>query len=217
MVGDDEMSIVLRRHIPVIIVTIIGIFLFFTYPIDNPVVIGTAGILGNWAMILASFALGIGAINMIVIHGRRVSEMRKGLWEPSLALLITMAAVLLLGLATSVKSDEYTLVYDTLVGAGRLTLVSLRGFFMFSAFYRAYRARALDGTVMLIVSILLMMYNVPIAELFFPQLNVFTQWLLDVLFVGGERGLRIIGGIGMIIITFRILTTADRSWMGREE
>lgn len=211
------MSIVLRRHIPVIIVSIIGLFLFFTYPFDNPAVIETAGVVGNWAMILASFALGIGAINMIVIHGRRVSEMRKGLWEPSVALLVTMAAVLLLGLATSVKSDEYTMVYDLLVGAGRLTLVSLRGFFMFSAFYRAYRARALDGSVMMISSMILMMYNVPIAELLFPQLNVFTQWLLDVLFVGGERGLRIIGGIGMIVITFRILTAADRSWMGREE
>jgi len=217
MVGDDEMSIVLRRHIPVIIVTIIGLFLFFTYPLDNPAVIETSGVLGNWAMILASFALGVGAINMIVIHGRRISEMRKGLWEPSLALLVTMAAVLLLGLATSVNSDEYKMIYDVLVGAGRLTLVSLRGFFMFSAFYRAYRARALDGSVMLLASGILMMYNVPIAELLFPQLNVFTQWLLDVIFVGGERGIRIIGGIGMIIITFRILTTADRSWMGREE
>ena len=76
MVGDDEMSIVLRRHIPVIIVTILGFFLFFTYPLDNPAVIETSGVIGNWAMILASFALGVGAINMIVIHGRRVSEMR---------------------------------------------------------------------------------------------------------------------------------------------
>ncbi len=211
------MSVVTRKYIPLIIVAILGFFMVFSYPVDIPVITETSSILGKWVIILASFALGLGAINMFLIHGRRVSRMEKGRWLPSLSLLGSLVFVIILGFATGVKSDQYTFMYDILVGAGRLTFVSLRGFFMFSAFYRAFRARTWEGSAMLAGTLLVLMYQVPIAELFFPQLNFFTKWLLDVPFVGGNRAIAVIGGIAMVIMAFRLISGIDRTWMGRGE
>ena len=208
------MSVVVRKYIPLAIVAVLGFFMIFSYPLDNAVTTAASSSLGKWVIILSSFALGLGAINMFLIHGKRVTTRETGRWQYSLSLLGSLVIVALLGFTTGVDSDTYAFLYDILIGAGRLTFVSLRGFFVFSAFYRAFRARTWEGGVMLAGTILVMMYQVPIAELFFPQLNVFTKWLLDVPFVAGNRAIAVIGGIAMVIMAFRIITGIDKSWMG---
>ncbi len=211
------MSVLVRKYIPLLITAVLGFFMIFSYPIDNKMLSDTASLLGKWIQIMASFALGLGTINMVLIHGRNISRVEKGRWLPSLCLLATLILVSALGFVTSVKSDQYTFLYDILVGAGSLTLTSLRGFFMFSAFSRALRARTWEGGVMLIGCVLVMAYQVPIAELVFPPMNTFTQWVLDVPFVGGNRAIAVIGGIAMIIMAFRLISGMDRTWMGRTE
>jgi len=211
------MSIVLRRYMPLVITAILGFFMILSYPIDNPAITGISADLGKWVMILASFGLGIGAINMFLVHGHAIARMEKGRWIPSIALLGSLILTTVLGLTTGIESDQYTSLYDLLVGAGRLTFTSLRGFFMFSAFYRAFRARTWEGGIMLGGTLLVMMYQVPIAELFYPPLNVFTKWLLDVPFAGGNRAITIVGGIAMIIMAIRMISGIDKTWMGRGE
>jgi len=214
------MSVIVRKYIPLLIVGVLGMFMIFSYPIDSKGLSNTASLFGVWTQILASFALGLGAINMILIHGKRMSKIgNKSIdeWVPSFCLLATLVGTTAIGIITGIDSSGYRLLYDILIGAGNLTLTSLRGFFMFTAFYRAFRGRTLEGIVMLLGCLLIMTYQVPIAELVFPQLNILTQWVLDVPFVGGNRSIAVIGVIAMVIMAFRLISGIDRTWMGASE
>ncbi len=214
------MSVIVRKYIPLLIVGVLGSFMIFSYPFDSVLLTNTASVFGIWVQLLASFSLGLGAINLFIIHGKRVSSISKTKpvkWLPSLCLLVTLVITMALGLVSGVDSSIYRQLYDLLIGAGRLTLVSLRGFFMFSAFYRAFRGRTVEGIAMLLGSLLIMTYQVPIAELVFPPLNLVTEWMLNVPFVGGNRAIAVIGGIAMVIMAFRLISGIDKTWMGASD
>lgn len=211
------MSLVIRKYVPLAVTAILGFFMILSFPIDNKQIAGVSTMFGTWVMLLASFALGLGAINIIVIHGKNTAKREKGQWLFSVALLATFAFVALLGFAYDVKSKSYTYVYDILIGAGTLSLSSLRGFFTFSAFYRSFRTRTIEAGVLMIGCILVLMYAEPIAELVLPQLNVFTKWMLDVPYVGGTRAIAVIGGIALFLMSLRVIMGIDKTWMGKEE
>jgi hypothetical protein len=202
--------------IPLLIVGVLGFFLLLSFPFNIPPVTKVATDISQWAVIITSFALGLGVINMLFVHARKVQK-RDKLWPYSSLLIISLLGVAALGLITGVSSTIYTYTYNVMVQAGMLTLISLRGFFMFTAFYRAYRVRSIDGTVMLIGSILVMTYQVPIQELISPLLPDLTIWLLNVPSVGGYRAIAMIAGVGLIIMALRQLSGLDRSWLGAEQ
>ena len=211
------MSVVVRKYIPLVICGVLGFLMIFSFPLNVKILTDTSTELGNWVMILASFALGIGAINLFIVHGRPIIRREKGKWFYSAALLLSLIFVTLLGLVVSVTGSQYSFLYDVIIGAGLLTLTSLRGFFMFSAFGKAYKVRNLEGIIMLLATVFVMMYQVPIFDLFYSPLSDFTKWLLDNPFVGVTRGFSIIAGIAMTIMAFKMLSSIDKSWMGRED
>jgi len=211
------MSVVLRKYIPLVIVGVLGFFTIFSFPLDIKVFTDTSTQLGSWVMLLASFALGIGVINLFIVHGHPIMKKDKEKWPYSAALLLSLIIVFLIGIVDSVTGPSYKFLYDVIIGAGLLTLTALRGFFMFSAFTRAYKARNLEGGVMLLATLFVMMYQVPIFDSFLPQMSEFTKWMLDVPFVGVTRGFAMIAGIAMTIMAFKMLSGMDKSWMGREE
>ena len=67
---------------------------------------------------------------------------------------------------------------------------------------------------MMIATLLALMISVPIAETFFPGLNVVTMFLQDTLQVGGMRAIYIIAGIALFMVTLRMIAGIDRNWMG---
>jgi len=188
---------------------------FFYHPLTRAI----ATELQTWALILAGFTLGLGAINIFVIHGTRVIKRERGKWMPS-GLLVTVLLVMFisgisdLNLANPVFEFMYEHVYLALYSA----TYAFTGFYIVAAVFRAYRVRTFEASILLISGVLVILKNAPIGEAIIgTSLVPITDWMLAVPNTGGSMGLAITGAIGVIILSLRTLLGLERGFLGGAE
>lgn len=168
--------------------------------------------LRTWAVIISVMALGLGAINLLGNHASTVQKRTEGKWKYSVAMLASFVLVFgagVIGLSTAGKAESniaynwvFTYVYNNL----STTIYAITGFYIISAAYRAFRAKTLDATVLLISGCILMLTNAPIGETIYSGIPVFGQWLLNIGQVPAQRTFLITAGFGLLTYGFRTLT-----------
>jgi hypothetical protein len=84
------MAELVRRDLPLVLFIVVVIWMFFEFFIQIPYGGTITGYLGAWLSIVATFALLLGALNMIRLHGKNFIQMRKGEWYHSALILSTM-------------------------------------------------------------------------------------------------------------------------------
>ena len=105
-------------------------------------------------------------------------------------------------------------------------MFSLLAFFIASAAYRAFRARTLDATLLLLAGIVLMIANAPFGNIlwdttlgrlsFLPEgfPTILGDWILIVPGMAAKRAILIGLALGAIAQSLRILLGLDRAWLG---
>jgi Kef-type K+ transport system membrane component KefB len=63
-----------KRDIPLVITFIIGVIAVMDYYTTFTSVKDVFTIIKNWGVVLQAFALGLGAVNLFRVHGRRISK-----------------------------------------------------------------------------------------------------------------------------------------------
>ena len=104
-------------------------------------------------------------------------------------------------------------------------MFSLLAFFIASAAYRAFRARTLEATLLLIAGILVMFGNVPISNViwgrltsWFPDLpSAVKDWILENPNLASRRAIYLGIGLGSISQGLRIILGIERSHFGGGE
>lgn len=124
-------------------------------------------IVGNIANVMTAILLGLGIYSLLRIHVRRFLKQQKD-WPFSLALMLSMVAMLFFGLYDwSVRKDptlgaeledpaKWTwiqygkdLLFDGLLQQMDSVMFSMIAFFILSAAYRAFRIRSVESTILL--------------------------------------------------------------------
>jgi len=107
--------------------------------------------------------------------------------------------------------------YDYIFVPMQATMFSMLAFYIASAAYRAFRARTIEATVLLITGIILMIGRVPIGEWMWSKLPNITEWILANPSMAAQRGIMIGIGLGMIATSLRIIFGIERTYMGGGE
>jgi hypothetical protein len=107
--------------------------------------------------------------------------------------------------------------YDNIFVPMQATMFSMLAFYIASAAYRAFRARTIEATVLLITGIILMIGRVPIGEWLWPKFPNITEWILTNPSMAAQRGIMIGIGLGMIATSLRIIFGIERTYMGGGE
>lgn len=195
------------------IVTVLMLLEYFFFANAQP----WAEAIRTWAVIIFNISLFLGAIRLLMSHGLRLQERRRD-WQFSGMLLAFFVVMLLTGIAgyisTGVQTSNgiYNWMFVNIYTPLGATLYPITGFYIFSAAYRAFRARNIDAALMLIAGIFVMLKNAPVGEAIWIGFKDIGNWFQFTGQVPGMRTLAIVGALGLIAFGFRALLGKERGF-----
>ena len=179
-----------KRQIPILIVTVVGWITILGWYIDEPTIQGFVNDdATQWFDILASFAIILGALNLIKLQVQKILYQKPG-WIYSIVavsgfVFSIVAGFFIKGVEDSVAkwgahvTTDGTLfkwMFDYMFSPMSATMFSLLAFFVASASYRAFRIRNFEATLLLVSGIIIMVGRVPIG-------SVISSWFIMYLIV----------------------------------
>jgi hypothetical protein len=186
---------------------------------------------GKFANIVGAMAVGVGIINIFNYHCSNIIKARKG-WHNSLALLIALVTMFTYKILISyypnsipIKKIHDFLFYYIYVPLDTTTF-SLLAFYMASAAYRSFRLRSFEASLMMAVSLIVMLGQIPLGQELTrglastePTLNAFLTslrfedlkaWIMDVWNVGAQRGIILAMMAGGIAFELRLWLSLEK-------
>ena len=168
-----------------------------------------------WATIVYAFALILGSVSLWSTHARKIQRRAEG-WPYSLVTLVTLVVVTVLGVWKGVsEGSPVSRIYNMVNSPLASTMFALLAFFIASAAFRAFRARNVEATLLLITAILMMIGRVSVGEFIWRGFPGFTEWLLDVPNLAAKRAVAIGVGLGAVSTGLKIILGIERGYLGR--
>lgn len=214
------MSSIVKRQLVLGIAIIVAVIMFADFFLGWPEAKTGAATLQTWASVITNFALGLGVINILRSNSKQVMNRTKGTWPFSLWLIILFTVTVLLGFAGYVSSGvaennfQYNWLFNNVYVSLGQTLYAITAFYIFSAAYRAFKARTLDAAVLLVSATFVLLTNAPIGAAIWDGFPTIGRWFLDFGQVPSMRTFLIVGALGLLAYGFRALLGKEPGFFG---
>jgi hypothetical protein len=170
----------------------------------------------RWAVLLAAVSLGIGLVNLFLVHWTKVSEQGAG-WKYSAVLIVTFLVTLLLGLVFGPDSRVVLFLFNSIQLPVETSLVALLAITLSLAGFRLVaQRRDLISLVFVGTALLVLIGSGPgilsTESFFFSFFAGLRNWLAQVAAAGGARGILLGVALGSIVTGLRVLLAVDRPY-----
>jgi hypothetical protein len=211
------MSVTYKRDIPLLIASLLVIFLFVGFFIEIPAMSGIETSLLGWGTIIIAISLMVGLINILLLHGRHIMRQTPGQWIYSLALVLSI--IVFLGVAVPFGTlHPYTqTLYLGIPRALSSAMHSMNLFYISWAAYRTFKFRTADSSILMGAAVLTMFYMVPIGRVIWGGFPIIGGWLDTVVNKAGTRAITIGVGLGIIVQAVRMIRGRERGFLGPQE
>ncbi len=213
----------MRREVPLVLTAIVGITMIIAHFL--PPLNSLKDLFEDWFFIIAAFAIILGILNLILVNGNNIYRKQKG-WPFGVVVILGFLIMTIIGLGFSGgKSFQdpgtpfyylYTNVYSPLSA----TMFALLAFFVASASYRAFRARNIEATMLLLAAFILMIGRVPIGYWFSDwlgdALGKTADWIMDFPQTAGQRAIMIGIALGVVSSALRVILGLERTYTSGE-
>ena len=203
----------MRKTLPVAITGIVGILMIADYFLNVRFINDISAALRSWGVIVSTCALGLGAVNLLMVHVGRIRSKKRGSYL-SWGLIGSMLVTALLGFIGGKSSPGFTFVNDAIIQPVNTAVFSMLAFFLGSASYRAFRVRNVEASILLIVGVLVLLGQIPAGQALLPSLAKASSWVMNVINVAGQRGIIISSGIAFIGLSLRVILGIERNYLG---
>jgi len=227
----------MRRELPMIVAFVAGLILILEFFV--PALRNVAQAVQNWYLVVVAFAIVLGYVSLLRMNYLKV-RFRRPDWPYSVVLIVSLIAMALIGfagLSFERVNGELSVHLGRGIGTGTAfdwlfnymmfpmggTMFALLAFFVASAAYRAFRARTLEATLLLLAAFVVMLGQVPIGTFWVPAWWPFwlaPDWLKDRIMetinTAGQRAILIGASLGVVSTSLRILLGIERAYLGEE-
>lgn len=203
----------MRKELPTIIcilMAVVVVLTMYVYPINN---LKLMDMFDNWYNLLYYLAMGLGLINLTRIHVMAVVKRRPN-WVYSIWLLLFMWGYFILGMVQTVDGPQADWIFQNFITPIDSTVFALLAFYITSASFRAFRARTLEATLMLLTAFIVLLGTSPLGDLIIPGWTSFKDWILSYPNAGGQRGITIGIYLGGLAAALRVMLGLERAYLG---
>lgn len=168
-----------------------------------------------WVTIVGGFALLLGAASITRVSINSIRQKKKD-WPYKVVLLIFLAASTIGAVSQGTERGTlYDWLFQNMNAPMMSTMFSMLAFFIASAAYRAFRARTVEATILLITATIVMLGRVPMGQLLYSQLPEITDWIMNYPNLSVQRGIIIGAALGAASMSLRIILGIERTYLGR--
>jgi hypothetical protein len=205
----------MKREIPILIVGITGFAMLIQYFIPT-----------DWSEFIFSYSQ-----DWVIVIG--ILAMPLGIWSLVKANILKLkvpgerfySAVLLVGffimVFSGLKRENLELgsfhmnIFSYVLVPIQATIFSLLAFFIASAAYRAFRARSILATILLLTAFLIMLRFIPLGPVSVVNLSI-VSWILQVPNMAANRAIMMGIGLGATATAMKIILGIERTYMGHD-
>lgn len=221
----------MRREIPLIIVFVTGLFMAvqFFVPHEYSQRAYETGL--NWTIIIGNFTLVLGIMSLLNLHISKIRQKPPG-WGYSWLTIIFFFVMVITGLlpidklpdtsffgyklAGNLPGSWHIQFYNYILTPVQSSMFALLAFYIASASYRAFRARTLIATILLLAAIVVMLGRVPIGAKLGDWLPWLANWFISIPNAAAKRAIIIGVGFGTVSLALKIVLGIERTWLGGE-
>ena len=224
----------MKRGVPLFITFFVGTLLILSVFIPPMETLGE-----NFTLffdIIAVFAFFLGGGNLIRIHIKKLAN-KKTDWQYS---MVTLSGFFLMisaglfkigntgGIASSVTTEGslFQVLYMSIFVPCGSTMYALLAFFVASASYRAFRAKNLDATILLIAAFIILLGRTPLGTkltAWMPEsLSIFqipnlAVFIMNSFNLAGQRAIMIGICLGVVSMSLKLILGIERTHLGGKD
>lgn len=211
----------IRRQIPLALTFITGMIITFDWFIKWGPLQGLTKTILNFNVVMVAFMMGFAGVNLIMLHTRRIQRNMKQNKIFDVAISVLLLGCLIIWTAVGIfmgrSGDTYQYLYSTFNLPLSSTAYAATLFYLASATYRVIRARSTETIILVVVSIITIMSNMPMFVTYIPALLTFKTWIANVLVKASYRAITIGVGLGGILMGVRTLLAMETGFLGAVE
>ncbi len=205
----------MKKQIPIYFVFASGIFLLVQYFIPSEESNWLFSYANDWVIVVGVFALALGIWSLLRSEFRKLKNPKERFY----------AGVLLFGyfimIATGLKRENLTsgslmmTIFENVLIPIQATIFSLLAFYIASAAYRAFRARTVLATILLLTAFIIMFRLIPLGPI--TTVNQYAvSWILSIPNMAAKRAITMGVGLGAIATCIKIILGIERTYMGHD-
>jgi hypothetical protein len=213
----------LKRQGPIIVAFVVGMLMMVQFFTPNPFFLRLYNTVLDWKQVVLGCTFILGTWSLIRYHLKKIGRRQEN-WQYSYVTLTGLGVTILAALIWKTSSGPYPWLFNNVQVPMQSTMFSLLAFFVASASYRAFRARTLHATLLLLAGALVMLGRVPIGSYLSGNvlgihisLVEISDWVLNVPNAAAKRGIMIGVGLGMTATAIKIILGIEKTYLGRTD
>jgi hypothetical protein len=207
----------MRKEIPQFIVLVAGIFMALQFFVPHSYSQFLYRYALDWLIIIGIFALALGIWSFIRVSYEKIERKTEN-WPYAIISLAGLFVTIFAGLGFmgGLESSLYRHLFNSIMMSIQSTMYALLAFFIASAAYRAFRARSILATVLLVAALVVMLrFNPFLGPLGEPCARL-ADWILNYPNLAAKRAIAMGIGLGMVATALKVILGIERGYMGRD-
>jgi hypothetical protein len=203
----------MKKEIPLIITFLLGAWMIFENFATMEWVRESRETLNNGGIIIMAFTYVLGLYSLLHVNIARIRRGEDVIHK--VALLAGLGLMVVLGFWKGVTAGSpFDWMYLHLYVPLQATMFSLLAFYIASAAFRAFRARSMEATLLLVCAAFVMMGRIPMGELIWGAFPDISDWIMNFPNLAGKRAILIGAALGAISTGLRVILGLERSYLG---
>ncbi len=202
----------LQKKVPLAIVFVFGIVSTVQYFVPHPLSQAYYDLMLKWLIGVGSMAIFLALASFLRHHYSKLKNKKQAPY--SLIAIISFLFMSVVGFAWGTgPSSLFQKMFIYVQAPLQATMFSLLAYFMASASYRAFRAKSLEATLLLVTAFLVM-FSVTTFGNYVKGVPSLLEWIMAVPNMASKRGIAIGVSLGGIATSLKIILGIERNWLG---